>query len=110
LATSVRARRVEIAVLRTLGLVGRQVRLLIAVQATSTVVVGAVVGIPSGIVIGRWTWMAVAQGLGVLDRPVVEVAVIGLAIALALTIGNLLASAPALVAGRLRPAEILHTE
>jgi ABC-type lipoprotein release transport system permease subunit len=110
LAMSVRARRVEIAVLRALGLVRRQVRLLIAFQATTSVVIGAVIGIPSGILIGRWTWTAVAQGLGVLDRPVVEVAVIGLIGALALTVANVLASAPAVVAGRLKPADILRTE
>jgi cell division protein FtsX len=107
---SVHARRVEIAVLRTLGLVRRQVRWSVAFQASTTVLVGAIVGIPIGIAVGRWTWISVARGLGVVERPVVAAGLIALAAALALVLANVLASVPAVVASRLRPAEILRTE
>jgi hypothetical protein len=110
LVMSVRARRGEIAVLRTMGLVRRQVGLAVAAQATTTVVAGAIVGIPLGVAAGRWTWAFVADGLGVVDAPVVAAGAVVLAVVVALAVANLVASVPAAIAARLRPAVILRAE
>lgn len=110
LVMSVRARRGEIAVLRTMGLVRRQVGLSVAAQATTTVVVGSLLGVPVGIGMGRWAWSLVANGLGVVDQPVVASVVVLGAVALGIVISNLLAAGPAAVAARLRPAQILRSE
>lgn len=110
LAMSVRARRGDIAMLRTLGLVRGQVRQAVAAQATATVVAGAVVGVPIGIALGRVSWSAIASGLGVVERPIVPAAIVAAAALAALVVANLMAAAPAVIAGRLRPAAILRTE
>jgi hypothetical protein len=110
LAMSVRARRGDIAMLRTLGLVRRQVRWSVAAQASTTVIAGAVVGLPIGVAVGRVVWSLVADGLGVVDRPIVPAAVVVLAAGAALVVANLMAAVPAVIAGRLRPAAILRTE
>jgi hypothetical protein len=110
LVMSVRARRRDIAVLRTLGLVRRQVVWAVVAQATTTVVVGALVGVPLGIAAGRWSWALVATGLGVVDAPVVPALLIAATIVGGALLANLLASVPAAVASRLRPAAILRSE
>jgi ABC-type antimicrobial peptide transport system permease subunit len=110
LVMSVRARRREIAVLRTLGLIRRQVVSTVAAQATTTVLVGALVGVPLGIAAGRWSWALVATGLGVVDAPVVPALLIAAVIVGGAVLANVLASVPAAVASRLRPAAILRSE
>lgn len=110
LVMSVRARRGEIAVLRTMGLVRRQVGAAVAAQATATVLVGALLGGPLGIALGRWSWSLVAGGLGVVDEPVVANAALLAAVPVAVVVSNLLAAGPAAVAARLRPAAILRSE
>ena len=61
LVTTVRRRRHDLAVLRTLGFVGSQVSATVAWQATTFVVVGLVVGIPLGVAAGRTAWSLVAD-------------------------------------------------
>ncbi|MEP7026162.1 MAG: FtsX-like permease family protein, partial [Actinomycetota bacterium] len=53
LATAVRRRRHELAVLRALGLTRRQARLVIVTQATVLALAGLAAGIPLGLVLGR---------------------------------------------------------
>jgi hypothetical protein len=84
--------------------------LAVIVQATTTVVVGAIVGVPLGIAAGRWSWALVASGLGVVDSPVVPALLIATTILGGALLANLLASVPAAVASRLRPAAILRSE
>jgi hypothetical protein len=85
------------------------VRATVAWQATILGAVGLVVGIPLGILVGRWAWDLVATGLGV--RPVVEspVAWLVLAVGAALVIVNLIALVPGRIAARPRPAVALRT-
>jgi ABC-type lipoprotein release transport system permease subunit len=65
LVTSVRRRRRDLAVLKTLGLVRRQVAATIAWQATTFAVVALSLGLPLGIAVGRWAWQLTAAALGV---------------------------------------------
>ena len=105
----VRRRRAELALLKVLGFTRSQVRATVAWQATILGAVGLVAGIPLGILVGRWAWSLVADGLGV--RPVVESPVLWLvvAVAAALVIVNLIALVPGRVAARIRPAVALRT-
>jgi len=65
LATSIRSRRRDLAILKVLGFVPRQVRRTIGWQANTIAVLALVAGIPLGLVIGRWLWLAFSDQLGV---------------------------------------------
>jgi hypothetical protein len=60
LVASVRRRRHDLALLKTLGLTGRQLASVVAWQATVVVLLGLVVGVPVGIALGRWLWLLFA--------------------------------------------------
>src|SRR6266568_8095938 len=77
LVSSVRRRRRDVAILRTMGFVRRQVASAVAWQANTIIVIGLVFGLPIGIAAGRWTWGLVAGQLGVRDQPVVPALAIG---------------------------------
>jgi hypothetical protein len=110
LVSSVRRRRHDVAILRTMGFVRRQVSAAVAWQATTVVVIGLVAGVPLGLAAGRWAWDLVATQLGVRAEPVVPVLVVTLIVAGSLVVANALAALPGLLAARTRPAEILRTE
>ena len=74
LFSSARRRRRELAILKVLGFRRRQVSAAIAWQATVVAAIAIVVGVPLGIVAGRWGWQAFAQQLGVPDQPVTPLA------------------------------------
>lgn len=108
LVTTVRRRRQDLAVLRTVGFVGRQVSATVAWQATTFAVGGLAVGVPLGVVAGRAAWGVVANGIGVADNPATPVfvlAAVGLAVVL---VANLVAALPALMARRVRPAAVFR--
>jgi hypothetical protein len=110
LVTSVRARRRDVAVLRTIGLVRAQAVAAVIVQASTTILAGALVGIPVGVALGRWTWTGIAEGLGVVVVPVVPLVGVAVAVVAGLVLANLAAVGPAAIAARLRPAAVLRTE
>jgi hypothetical protein len=109
LVTSVRSRRGELAVLKTLGFRRRDVAIAVTAQATTMVVIALVLGLPLGVAAGRWAWRLVADGVG---APAAVTPVLGvLAVALStLALANLVACFPALLAARLRPAVALRSE
>ena len=96
----------ELALLKALGMTRGQVRGVIAWQTTLTLLIGG----PLGIAGGRLAWHAFAGSLGIV--PIVEVPVAALVLGLAVLVlaGNLLASLPATVAARTRPAIDLRAE
>jgi predicted lysophospholipase L1 biosynthesis ABC-type transport system permease subunit len=109
LVVTVRRRRRELAVLRTLGFTTGQVLRTVLWQATTVASVATALGIPAGIVIGRWTWTLLAHHLGALAVPIVP-AIDLLAVAAALVaLANLVAFAPGMRAGH-TPAHALHAE
>jgi ABC-type antimicrobial peptide transport system permease subunit len=110
LVTSVRRRRRDLAILKTLGFVRRQVSATVAWQATTVVVIALAVGLPLGIAAGRWTWTFFADQLGVVPVPVIALVSVLLAIPAVIVAGNLIAAVPGRLAARTRPAEILRSE
>lgn len=96
LVTTVRRRRRDLAVLRTLGFTGRQVLSSVSWQATALVVIALAIAVPIGIAVGRWAWLLFADELHVVGEPVVPI----LALAAAGMGSLVLANAVALAAGR----------
>jgi ABC-type antimicrobial peptide transport system permease subunit len=82
----------------------------VAWQATTIAVVGVVLGVPLGIVTGRGVSSAFANNLGVVPVPVVQPWLIVGLIAGMIAVTNLLAVAPALVARRSQPQDLLRTQ
>jgi hypothetical protein len=110
LASSVRRRSRDVAILKTLGFSRRQVSKTVAWQATTMAVVGVLIGAPLGVVVGQVIWRSVADGIGVVstsDVPVGLLVVVGLA---TLALANLIAAVPAWAAARTRPALVLRSE
>jgi ABC-type antimicrobial peptide transport system permease subunit len=58
LGAAVRRHRRELAVLAALGFTSRDVGRTVVWQATTTMLVGLVIGVPVGIVVGRRLWSA----------------------------------------------------
>ena len=69
LGSSVRRRRHDLALLKTLGFTRRQLASTVRWQASVTVVVGLVVGVPLGVIAGRWLWEVFARDLDVVPEP-----------------------------------------
>ncbi len=65
LATSIRSRRSDLAILKVLGFVPRQLRRTIAWQANTIAALALVLGLPIGLIIGRWLWAGFTDQLGV---------------------------------------------
>ncbi len=109
LVVSVSRRRREVGLLKVVGFVNRQVASTVAWQASTLALAGIVIGVPVGIVVGRAVWLAFANNLGAVPVSVVPVWLIGLLIAAVLIGANLIAVAPALVATRSKPRDLLRT-
>lgn len=110
LSTAVRRRGRELAVLRTLGLTGRQARLVIVTQATLLAVVGLAAGIPLGLAVGRAVWRVMADLTPFAYQPPASPWALALIAPAALVSANLLALWPGRRAARLRPGQVLRTE
>jgi ABC-type lipoprotein release transport system permease subunit len=108
--TSVRQRRRQLAVLKALGLRRRQLRAVVAWQASVILVIAALVGLPLGVAVGSWAWASFANSVGAVPVTVVPVTALILSFAALLAVGNLLAAIPAAVAARTPPAAALRAE
>jgi hypothetical protein len=110
LVTSVRRRRRDFAVLKSLGFRPRELQMMVAAQAMTVAAVGVAVGTVIGVVAGARTWRAAAGQVGVLPHVEVPVvALVGIALATAV-VGNLVAAVPARAAARTRAAVVLRAE
>jgi hypothetical protein len=110
LVTTVRRRRHDLAILRSLGFTRGESRVAIAWQATLLGFAGALVGAPLGVLAGQRFWRALANAFPlVYATPLALIALI-LVIPLALVVANLLAVGPAHAATRISPAAALRVE
>ena len=110
LVTSVRRRRRDLALLKVLGFVRRQVSSTVVWQATTLAVLALLAGLPLGVAAGRWAWVLVADWLGVVPVSVVPTLVLALVALATVLAANLVAAVPAWMAARTRPAIVLRAE
>ena len=110
LVTTVRRRRRDLAILRTLGLSRGQARAVLAWQATTVAAVGVVVGLPLGVLVGDlvWRWIATSMPLDHAAPGAVPAA--ALVVPAAVLLVNVLALLPGWMAARVRPAAVLRAE
>jgi len=110
LFASVRRRRRDLAVLKTIGFTRRQLAATVAWQATVAAIVGSAVGIPLGIALGRWLWTAFARQIYAVPQPAVPVLSVVLLPLCALALVNLAAALPGRSAARTPAALALRAE
>jgi hypothetical protein len=110
LATAVRRRRVDVAVLRALGMTRWQSRGIVVTQASVLALVGLLFGVPLGVALGRTLWRVVADYTPLQYVPPVAVLALLLVVPCALLVANLLAAWPGRQAARLRIGQVLRTE
>jgi predicted lysophospholipase L1 biosynthesis ABC-type transport system permease subunit len=102
-------RRRDLAVLKTLGLTMRQVSALVALQATTIAGAGLALGIPLGVIAGRWAWTLFARSLGAPTATDIPLFAVLLVVPITLALANTIAAAPAWRAGRAPAAPALRT-
>ncbi|MGA2123617.1 MAG: FtsX-like permease family protein [Acidimicrobiales bacterium] len=110
LIASVRRRRRELALLKSLGFVGRQLASAVAWQSSVAVSIGLIVGIPIGIVVGRTLWILFANEIDAVPVASVPGLVIALIAVGSLLLANLVASVPGRMAARTPTALVLRDE
>jgi hypothetical protein len=110
LITTVRRRRADLAILRSIGFTKRDARLAIGWQATILAAAGLVLGVPAGILVGRFLWKELAESFPVVYVPPLALVAVLLVVPGAFIVANLLAVGPAHGATRMHPAETLRSE
>jgi FtsX-like permease family/MacB-like periplasmic core domain len=110
LLTGVRRRRRDLAVLKTLGLLRSQLLRVVSWQAIALAAAALLVGLPLGLLAGRWAWLLFASSAGVGSQADVPVLLVLLVIPVTLILAVLLAAVPGWTAARIRPALILRSE
>lgn len=109
LVAGVRGRRRELALLKTFGFRRRDIAGTVAWQATVTAVTALAVGVPVGMVVGRLTWSALADSLGVARDPRVPLMLLVVPFAV-VVLANLVAVVPGWIAARTKPSLSLRAE
>jgi hypothetical protein len=110
LLTSVRRRRRDFAIFRTLGFTTWQVRGTLGWQAVTLAGITLVIGIPAGIACGRLCWQVFANQLGVTPVPAVPVTALAIMSACWLAAAAIIAAVPGRAATRNSPATLLRSE
>jgi hypothetical protein len=110
LVASVRRRRRDLALLKTLGFTERQLAATVAWHATTAVAIGVVLGVPLGIAIGRWLWDLFAQEINAVPAPAVPLLQVFLIAVGALVLANFVAAVPGRIAARTPTALVLRAE
>jgi ABC-type antimicrobial peptide transport system permease subunit len=110
LVSSIRRRRRDLAILKTLGFLRGQVSAAVAWQATTLVILALLIGLPLGVAAGRWGWNLFANQLGVVPEPQVTILPLLLAIPATVLLANLIALIPGRAASRVQPAIVLRSE
>ena len=109
LLSGVRARRRELALLKTFGFGRRQVAATVLWQASVTALMALAVGVPIGVVAGRLAWSALAGGLGVATDATVPISVMAVPVGV-LVLAVVVALVPGRLAAGIRPAVALRSE
>jgi ABC-type antimicrobial peptide transport system permease subunit len=110
LVTSVRRRRTDLALLKSLGFIKRQLAGAIAWQASVAVGIGCVIGIPLGIALGRFLWDLFVRQINAVPDPTIptwSIVLIGVG---ALVLANVVAAIPGRIAANTPTAQLLRSE
>lgn len=110
LVASVRRRRRELALLKTLGFTGPQLASVVSWQASVAVGLGTTVGLPVGIVVGRALWTLFAESIDAVPSPVVPISYLVVIAAGTLVLANVVATLPGRMAARTSTALLLRSE
>lgn len=110
LIASVRRRRRDLALLKTLGFTHRQLAAVVAWQSSVAVAIGTIIGVPIGIVVGRVLWNLFAHELHVVPQPSVPALTLLFVAIGALVLANFVAAIPGRQAARTPTAVILQSE
>ncbi len=110
LFATVRRRRRDLAVLKTIGFTQRQLAATVAWQATAAAVIGIAAGAPLGIALGRWLWTLFARQIYVVPEPTVPAGPVILLCLGTLVLVNLVAAVPGRAAARTPTALALRAE
>jgi putative ABC transport system permease protein len=110
LATARRRQR-ELAMLKCMGFVRRQLRVTMWSQASTLVVLTLVIAVPVGVMLGRAAWTLYATELAVVPRVDVPVTEVTLVLTVgAILLANVVATVPAAIAARTSAAAALRVE
>ncbi|HEX4175339.1 MAG TPA: FtsX-like permease family protein [Acidimicrobiales bacterium] len=109
LVSSVCQRRRDLALLKTIGLVRGQLAAAVAWQSSVAALV-IVVGIPLGVVAGRWIWDLFARQIYAVPYPTVSLLAMFLVGIGTLVLANVVAAIPARSAARTPTAIMLRSE
>ena len=110
LLTGVRRRRRDLALLKTLGFERSQVLGVVAWEASAFAVVALLIGLPLGVLAGRWAWAYFATAAGAPADASVPLTAVLLAIPVTIALAIAIAAWPGWTAARLRPAAVLRAE
>lgn len=108
--SSVRYRRREFAILRSLGAGGGWIGRAMHWQASLLLIVPAMIGAGAGIALGRHVFIAFATDMGAIDDPSVPSMTIALLVLSLVLIANLAALPPGRAVRRVAPAAQLHVD
>jgi hypothetical protein len=110
LTASVRRRRRDLALLKTLGFTQRGLAAALSWQASAVAVIAVVAGVPLGIAAGRYLWTLFAHNINAVPEPTVPVLALALVAAGAILFANAAAAIPGRLASHTPAALVLRTE
>jgi hypothetical protein len=110
IVAAARRRRRELALLRCLGFLRRDVRSSVRWNAITIVVVCLLVSLPIGVALGRGLWSSFARGIGVASDATTPGIAIVVVVTATVASAIALAAVPGRRAGQLRPGEVLRNE
>ena len=105
-----RRRRLDLAVLRSLGCTPLQMRGCLAWQAITLAGLGLVVGVPSGVALGRTVWRLVTRATPMVYVEPINVFALVIVVPLAVLVANVVAAWPGQRAARMPLAPALRAE
>jgi ABC-type antimicrobial peptide transport system permease subunit len=110
LVTSVRRRRHDLAILKTLGFTRGQLALAVAAPASVAALIGCAVGIPAGMGLGRVLWDLFAGEISAVPAPTVPGGAVAIVGALALALAVLVATIPGRLTAGTTTSQLLRAE
>ncbi|MBV9950345.1 MAG: ABC transporter permease [Acidimicrobiia bacterium] len=108
--SALRRNRREVALLKALGFGRGQVRLTLLSQTALLGAAACLIGVPAGLIVGRWGWRWAARGVGVLAAPISPPLTMTLIVAAALGTAIVIGMGAARTAVRVSAAETLRKE